>query len=101
MQQPPPPYEKVANRVDLGLDLEAGHIINQQPTAHAAMAYSIKPRRFRFTLASPHIECDCCQCEHSCTLCGDKGCTTHWGTTLVLVLVMVTILLALWLLRKA
>lgn len=121
MQPPPPPYQKMANRIDLDLDLEAGSIITQQPTAHPVMAYgkSLFP-------TDPHIECDgcgkCCECKHTgcgecehngeckhngcgeCTHngCGGCGtgkceCKTSWG---VLILVMVVFLLALWLFRR-
>ena len=107
MQPPPPPYQKMANRIDLDLDLEAGSIITQQPTAHPVMAYG----KSLFPI-DPHIECDgcgkCCECKHTgcgeCTHngCGGCGtgkceCKTSWG---VLILVMVVFLLALWLFRR-
>jgi hypothetical protein len=44
MQHPPPPYQKMANRVDLDLDLEAGRIINQQPTGLAETQNADPPK---------------------------------------------------------
>ena len=106
MEEAPPPYVKMANRIDLDIDLEAGHIINQQPTAQPAMAYGRRAQRL--ALPKPHIECTApggwvCDGCGKCECCAAKtcSCTADWGTTLVLLMVLVLFLLALWLLQKA